>query len=139
MIDLTDFLGNIPDWTRYYTVDELHERAKEIADEYPGKVTLMDLGKSTRGETIDCLRVGEGRYNALIHGFPNSEEPYGGNLIDHLTRRLAEDDKILGELDYTWYLIPCSDPDGARLNEGFQVGPHTPMNFSLNFYRTPTS
>jgi len=38
---------------------------------------------------------------------------------------------------YTWYLVKCSDPDGARLNEGFQLGPHTPMNFTLNYYRTP--
>jgi len=138
MIDLTGFLADIPDWTRYYTVGELHVRAAEIADEYPGEVTLLDLGESTNGETIDCLRVGDGKYNALIHGFPNSEEPYGGNLIDYLARRLAEDDTIRGELDYTWYLIGCSDPDGARLNEGFQLGPHTPMNFSLNYYRTPT-
>ncbi len=139
MIDLSDFLGNIPDWTRYYTLDEIHKRVTEIAEEYPDKIQHLDLGKSTNGETIDCLKVGNGKYNALIHGFPNSEEPIGGNLIDHLSCRLAEDDHMRKQLDYTWYLIPCSDPDGARLNEAFQVGPHTPLNFSLNYYRTPTN
>jgi len=138
MIELTDFLEDIPDWTRYYTIDELHKKAIEIAQEYPDKIKLLDLGKSTNGETIECLKVGKGKYNALIHGFPNSEEPFGGNLLLHLARKLAEDDEISEKLDYTWYLIPCSDPDGARLNEGFQIGPHTPLNFSLNYYRTPT-
>ena len=64
MIDLSDFLGDISDWDRYYTVDELHVKAAEAADTYPGVVTLMDLGKSVNGETIDCLKVGDGRFNA---------------------------------------------------------------------------
>ena len=139
MIDLTEFLDNIPQWKRYYTVDEIHVKAEEISNEYPNKVTHINLGKSTKGEAIDCLKVGNGKYNALIHGFPNSEEPYGGVLIDYLARRLADDDRVRESLDYTWYLIMCSDPDGARLNEGFQLGPHTPMNFSMNYYRTPTN
>jgi hypothetical protein len=42
-------------------------------------------------------------------------------------------------MDYTWYLVKCSDPDGARRNEAFQKGPLTPLNFSLNYYRTPHS
>jgi hypothetical protein len=27
MVDLAGFLGDIPDWKRYYTVDEIHARA----------------------------------------------------------------------------------------------------------------
>lgn len=137
MIDLTDFLGNIPDWKRYYTVDEIHKRSIEIADTYD-QIELINLGRSTNGDSIECLKVGDGKHNALIHGFPNSEEPIGGILIDYLACRLAEDEQTREELDYTWYLIMCSDPDGARLNEGFQTGPHTPLNFSFNYYRTPT-
>ena len=44
MINLSDFLGDIPDWSQYYTVDELHVKAAETADLYPDTVTLMDLG-----------------------------------------------------------------------------------------------
>ena len=137
MIDLTDFLAEIPEWIQYYTVDEIHQKTKENAEEYP-EITYLNLGKSTKGDNIDCLKIGEGKYNALIHGFPNSEEPIGGNLLDYFARRLAEDSETCEAIDYTWYLIPCSDPDGARLNESFQKGPHTPLNFSLNYYRTPT-
>jgi len=138
MVDLAGFLGDIPDWKQYYTVDEIHVRAAEVAEEHPEAI-LLDLGRSTNGEAIDCLKVGDGRYNALIHGFPNCEEPIGGVLLDFFARRLAEDDEVREALDYTWYLVPCSDPDGARLCEGFQTGEQTVLNFSLNYYRTPVS
>jgi|GEM_PF-960054 hypothetical protein len=137
MTDFTDILENVPHFRRYMTVDELHKRNAELVNENPGKVELIDLGKSTNGEVIDCLKIGDGKYNALIHGFPNCEEPMGGNLLDYFASSLVQDDELRESLDYTWYLIKCSDPDGARLNEGFQKGPHTPMNFTLNYYRTP--
>jgi hypothetical protein len=54
-----------------------------------------------------------------------------------MAQALVENDEIREKLDYTWYLIKCSDPDGARENEGFQTGDQTPLNFCLNYYRTP--
>jgi hypothetical protein len=120
-------------------VDQINEETQKLANEHPGKVELIALGKSTQGETIPCLKVGNGKYNALIHGFPNSEEPYGGNLLTYLTRSLAENPKVTEGLDYTWYLVPCSDPDAARLNEGFQTGEKTVLNYCMNYYRTPVS
>lgn len=137
MPDFTEILDNVPDWKKYYTIDELRQRSADLINEYPGKVELIDLGNSTNGEIIDCLKIGDGKYNALIHGFPNCEEPFGGNLLDYMAQALVENDEVREAMDYTWYLIKCSDPDGARLNEGFHVGPHTPMNFTLNYYRTP--
>lgn len=139
MLDFSDVLENVPDFQRYMTVDELHKRNQEMVNEYPDKVELLNLGKSTNGEVIECLKIGKGRYNALIHGFPNCEEPFGGNLLDYFAEALLQDDQLRKNLDYTWYLIKCSDPDGARLNKGFQMGPHTPMNFTLNYYRTPNT
>ncbi len=37
----------------------------------------------------------------------------------YLARALAENPEVTEVADYTWYLVPCSDPDAARLNEGF--------------------
>jgi hypothetical protein len=120
-------------------VDELHRRSLDLVSEYPEKAGPLDLGPSTEGETIECLKIGDWRYNALVHGFPNSEEPYGGNVLDNFSRALVESDEIREELNYTWYLVKCSDPDAARRNTGFHEGPLTPLNFSLNYYRTPYS
>jgi hypothetical protein len=139
MPDFSNILGNVPNFKRYITVDELHQRSADLVNEYPGKVELIDLGKSTNGETIDCLKIGDGKYNALIHGFPNCEEPFGGNLLDYFAEALVQDEKLCQDMNFTWYIVKCSDPDGARLNEGFHLGPHTPMNFTLNYYRTPNT
>jgi hypothetical protein len=139
MIDLSPILDNIPTWDRFLTVDEQNAASRKLAEEYPEHVQLLELGLSTLGEPIICLKIGEGRYNAFIHGFPNSEEPYGGNHLTYLSRALAENPEITAALDYTWYLVKCSDPDAARRNEEFQKGPLTPLNFSLNYYRTPHS
>jgi hypothetical protein len=137
MPDFSNILDNVPDFKRHMTVDELHQRNADMVNEYPGKVELIDLGKSTDGEIIDGLMIGDGEYNALIHGFPNCEESFGGNMLDYFAEALLQDDDLREELDYTWYLVKCSDSDGARVNEDFQKGPHTPMNFTLNYYRTP--
>lgn len=137
MLDFSEVLDKVPDWDRYYTVDELHESSARLVNDYSDKVELIDLGKSTEGEIIDCLKIGDGKYNALIHGFPNCEEPFGGNLLDYFSWALAEHGDFRDSMNYTWYLIKCSDPDGARRCEDFQKGPLTPMNFTLNYYRTP--
>jgi len=137
--DFSPVLDGIPDWEKYLTVDQIREEAARLVSEYPSKVELIDLGKSTEGESIICLKVGDGKYNALIHGFPNSEEPYGGNLLTYLARALVENPEVIEALDYTWYLVPCSDPDAARLNEGYQAGKNTVLNYCMNYYRTPVS
>jgi len=137
--DFGPLLDNVPVWDRYLTVDELNAAAQRLAADYPERVKLLELGRSTNGEMIYCLKIGEGRHNAFVHGFPNTEEPYGGNLLTYLSRALAESPDAAEATGYTWYLVPCSDPDGARLNEGFQRGPLTPLNFCLNYYRTPHS
>ena len=138
MPNFYEVIDRVPDWKKYLTVDELNESTAKLVNEHP-EVELMKLGRSTEGENIDCLRIGDGRFNALIHGFPNCEEPFGGNLLDYLSWALAEDEELMEGLDYTWYIIKCSDPDGAKRNEGFHGGPHAPMNFTLNYYRTPNS
>ncbi len=139
MNEISPVLNGIPDWEKYLTVDQINEEAAKLVDAYPGKIELIDLGMSTEGESIICLKVGDGKYNALIHGFPNSEEPYGGNLLTYLARALAENPEVTEVADYTWYLVPCSDPDAARLNEGFQTGEKTVLNYCMNYYRTPVS
>ena len=139
MIDISPILDSVPDWSRFLTIDEQNQESMKLAEEYPEHVELLKLGSSTLGETIYCLKIGDGKYNAFIHGFPNSEEPYGGNHLTYLSRALVENLEITEAMDYTWYLVKCSDPDAARRNEAFQKGPLTPLNFSLNYYRTPHS
>ena len=139
MVDFSEILDDVPKWDSYYTIDEVNAETRRLAEEHRDIIELIELGHSAQGELILCLKMGKGRYNALIHGYPNCEEPYGGNLLTYLCRALANHGDVMEELDYTWYLIPCSDPDGARLNDGYHRGDNTPLNFTLNYYRTPVS
>jgi hypothetical protein len=130
-------MSKVPDCREYMNVDELNASSEKLAKEQSEVVKVLDLGRSAGGDPIKCLKIGEGKYHALVYGFPNSEEPVGGLLLDYFSRALAEDRSLLRELDYTWYLVKCIDPDGARLNSGFLKGPLTPLNFAKNYYRAP--
>jgi hypothetical protein len=110
-----------------------------MAENHPETVKRFEIGKSGNGEGIECLKIGGGNYKALVYGFPNPEEPLGGVLLEYFSKVLAEDEVLLKRLDYTWYIVKCIDPDGARLNEGYLKGPFTPLNFTKNYYRTPNS
>lgn len=100
----------MPNYKRYMTVDELHQRNADLVNEYPGAVGLIDLGKSAGGEIIDCLKIGDGRHNALIHGFPNCGEPSGGNLLDCLAEALLHSAVHGGRGSHSpflWQVICC--------------------------------
>ena len=137
MIDMSGLLSNVPEYRRYMTIEELDASSERLAKEYPSTVRLFDLGNSAGGRRIKCLKIGNGKHNVLIYGFPNPEEPVGGLLIDYFSRSLAENESLARQFDYTWYLIKCIDPDGARLNEGYLEGPLTLLHFAENYYRSP--
>jgi len=134
----SDILERIPDYREYLGVDEFNRSAEKLSKEHSDTAKMLNLGKSAAGEEIKCLKVGEGKHQALVYGFPNPEEPVGGILLDYFAHQLAENQSLLREMDYTWYIIGCIDPDGARLNHGFLKGPLTPLHFAKNYYRTPT-
>jgi len=130
-------VSDVPDYKTFLTVDELKDSSRRLTEEYPDRVSRITIGTSRNGEAIECLKIGEGRYKALLFGTPHPNEPVGSMMLDYLSRRLAKEDEPLGSLDFTWYLVKCADPDGTRLNEGWLKGPFTLINYIKNFYRPP--
>ncbi|MDH5447381.1 MAG: M14 family zinc carboxypeptidase [Candidatus Bathyarchaeota archaeon] len=126
----------IPDYKAFYTIDELNASSEKLAQKHPSKVKIFEIGKSRKGEMIKALRIGKGKKTALLFGFPHPNEPIGSVALEYLSWRLVED-RALDKLDFTWYIVKCIDPDGARLNEGWFKGPFTPFNYALNYYRPP--
>lgn len=133
----SEITEKVPDYTGYLSYEELEENSQQLSRDYPSTVRLLNAGKSEEGRPINALKIGNGRHNILIYGFPNPEEPLGGLVIDYLSEVLASNEKLLREMDCTWHFIKCIDPDGAKLTEGYLKGPLTPDNFAKNFYRTP--
>ncbi len=130
-------INQIPDYDRFFTVDEHNQRSRQLAEKYPDTVRLRSGGKSRRGEEIPILEIGSGSRNALLFGCPHPNEPIGAMMLDALSEFLAREEKLLQELDYTWHIIKIIDVDGTRLNEGWFASGHSIENYARNFYRPP--
>lgn len=128
-------LRDVPEYDRFLTVDELYTQAREAARAYPELARLEEVGHSTDGEAIPMLTVGDGPVPLLFYACPHPNEPIGAMLVSYLTGRLLRDPAF--RAGYTWHLLPCVDPDGTRLNEGWFAGPFTVRHYARHFYRPP--
>src|ERR687896_1136343 len=104
-------------------MDALFDAFRDLASRYPRLFRLRRIGTSRLGEPLIMLTPGPGPKQALLVGGPHPNEPIGFLTLLHLARRLADDADLRDGMGYAWNLIPCIDPDGARLNEGWYGGP----------------
>jgi hypothetical protein len=134
---LNRILANVPDYKVFHTVAEMDENSRKLASENPGLVSLFEIGKTSKGYPLYCLKIGSGSRNALLMGCPHPNEPIGAMLLEYFSQALVEDQALREELDYTWYIIKSWDADGTMLNEGWFKGPFTLYHYARNFYRPP--
>ncbi|MEM7734969.1 MAG: M14 family zinc carboxypeptidase [Deinococcota bacterium] len=134
---IEDELKRIPDYTRFFTLDEMLAKTRSVADMHPDIYSYKILGHSTDGESIPMLKVGSGATRVLLFACPHPNEPIGAMLIQFLLDELISNESL--RHNYTWYLLPCVDPDGTRLNEGWFAGPYTIRNYARHFYRPPSA
>ncbi len=130
-------LARVPEYSEFFTLEELRVRARALTAEFPGVARLEPVGASTEGRPIELLTVGHGRRPVLLVGVPHPNEPIGTLTIDFLTRLLCEDESLRARLDVTLCAIPVADPDGFVLNEGWFKGAFSPLRYALEFYRPP--
>jgi hypothetical protein len=135
--DVLTILEDVPNYQVFLTVDELKASTHRLAKGYPNTVEILPIGHSRQGEPIDAIKIGDGPRQALLFGMPHPNEPIGSMMLEYLSLRLAEDDVLRESLGYTWYLVKCIDPDGARLNEGWFKGPFSVENYARHYYRPP--
>ena len=125
----------VPDYEVFLTVDELAAECRRLSKEYPEVITLKSIGKSRKGDELWALVMGRGDKNALCFACPHPNEPIGAMTLIALAGIFAKDADLLEETGMTWHLIPCIDPDGTRLNEGWFRGPFNIENYVRGFYR----
>jgi hypothetical protein len=133
MINIEKFLRHVPNYERFYTVDEMYAATKKVALEHPSLASYHKVGNSTDGEPIPMLKIGDGPKRMLLFACPHPNEPIGAMLIQFLFKELITTPEL--RKGYTWFLLPCVDPDGTRLNEGWFNGPFTVQNYAKHFYR----
>ncbi len=127
----------IPEYNRFFTVDEHNERSFELAKKFPEKVRITHEGTSRAGEKIPVLEIGNGSRHALLFGCPHPNEPIGAMMLDTLCNLLVQEENLLKELDYTWHIVKIIDVDGTRLNEGWFSKKDKIESYAENFYRPP--
>jgi hypothetical protein len=132
MIDIQDVLRDVPHFETYCSVDRLRELVDELRADPRFEVT--EPGASANGVPIHLVRFGEGSVKALVVGGPHVHEPIGSLTVFALLTLLRAGHPQLVAADVEWHVVPCIDPDGSILNEGWTQGPFDLDRFIRNFY-----
>ena len=90
-------LEKVPDYQEFLTVAELDASSLELASRYPEKVHLSTIGYSRKNHPIYCLKIGNGRKNALAFACPHPNEPIGAMTLEYFSWKLAEEEAFLQE------------------------------------------
>lgn len=146
--EIVERAAALPDFAGYPGVDELLEQVEEIAREFPELVSAERIGTSRLGEPITLYSVGVHSAqdaspadamakHCLVVGGVHPNEPIGSHTIIQLLRDLLDDDSLRERLGTVWHFIPCVDPDGMRLNEGWFDNPSDGETYFRHFYRPP--
>lgn len=138
--------AEVPETDTYPGVDELLGSFRALAAAHPGLVRERRIGTSRLGEPLYCFTVGDpggadddpadGRArNFVVVGGVHPNEPVGAVTSLHLATTLCRDAGLRETFGATWHIVPCVDPDGARLNEGWFATPFDKLAYGRNFYR----
>jgi hypothetical protein len=132
-IDVQDVLRAMPHFETFCSVEKLHR----LVDSLRGnpRFDINVLGTSENGIPIYHVRYGSGAVKALIVAFPHPNEPIGGLTVFSLLTLLAQQHPQLQRADVEWNIVPCIDPQGAMLNEGWSQQPFTFQNYMKHFHR----
>ncbi|MDO0939066.1 M14 family zinc carboxypeptidase [Streptomyces sp. DG2A-72] len=128
-------MRRVPGYAVFPSVDVMHAELDAVAAAHPGLVRLRRVGTSRLGEPLRVLTVGDGPADAVVIGGPHPNEPVGTLTVSALIELLCEDAALRAELGHRWHFLPCADPDGARLNEGWYGRPGDRRAYVEHFYR----
>ena len=127
--------GSVPDRTYFPTMDELTARFEKLHADYPELITAQRIGTSRLGDALWMYSIGNGSLSHLVVGGVHPNEPVGAWTAVHLLEELVTDEDLRAGLDARWNIVPCIDPDGARLNEGWFQEPGDRGSYARAFYR----
>lgn len=135
MINVQKVLDAVPHAETFCSVRKLNEVAERARGD---RSFLVDVaGTSGRGIPIYHVRFGSGKTKALVVGGPHAHEPIGSVTVLSLLTLLASKNSELANADVEWHIVPCSDPDGASLNESWTQRSFTFENYVKGYYVQP--
>ena len=132
-IDVGKVLAEVCLHAKFPSVDEIYEVIASLNNDERFSISIA--GYSRKGAPLHHIKFGKGRVKVLFLGYPHVDEPIGGLTIISLISLLRNGCKELVEKDVEWNIIPCIDPDGVRLNEGWFEPPFSLKKFMRNFHK----
>jgi Zinc carboxypeptidase len=134
VIDVAEVLNALPEFNAFCSVQQLQKLSEQLpagSSRFRSEV----VGTSVNGLPIHHIRFGKGSVKVLLVGFPHPNEPVGGLTVFALLSLLSQGHPQLTTADVEWHLVPCIDPDGALLNEGWSQQAFTLERYMRNFHR----
>jgi len=133
VIDIEAVTRESPHFETFCSVDRiaaLVERLRRVP-----AFTVETLGLSAGGVPIHHVSFGTGATKVLWVGFPHCDEPIGGLTVFSLLTLLEAGQAELLGADVQWHVVPCIDPDGAQLNEGWSQQPYSLASYMRHFHK----
>ena len=134
---LRELMDGVAGIGRFPTVDEMQAFTHRLASASYDGVNVAEIGRSRADVPIHLVSidVAAPRGRVLVIGQPHPNEPIGMATVRAMADRLAADRELRDAVGMSWHFVPCADPDGTRLNEGWFAGPWTREHYARNFYR----
>ncbi|ALC39111.1 CG4017 [Drosophila busckii] len=105
-------------WEQYYELDDTYNWLISLAKLYPGKVTLIEGGKTYQGRSILGVKISKSGaekpgifLEAGIHAREWIAPAAATYIINALMTSKLESVKQLAD-NYNWYIFPHANPDG---------------------------
>lgn len=136
MIDVQSVLSELPHFETFCSVERMNGLVDQLQKD--ARFAVTEIGRSAGGIPIHHVRFGSGRKKALFVGGPHAMEPIGGLTVFGLMTLLREGNRELVDADVEWHVVPCIDPDGAVLNEGWTQSQFDFDNYLKHFYLQST-
>lgn len=134
---LQTLLENVTGFDDFPTVARGDAMMARLQADYPETVKLDTIGASRAGHPLQMVSIGTGSRHAVVFGMVHPNEPTGTLAQLRLIELLARDRRLRDRLGLQWHFLPCMDPDGARLNEGWFAGPFDRPTYAQHLYRPP--
>jgi len=126
-------LREVPHFETFCSVTDLVDLVERLRADSSFEVQVA--GTSAGGVPVHHVRFGKGSAKAMLVGGVHAMEPIGGLTVFSLMMLLAQRNRALLEVDVEWHIVPCIDPDGARLNEGWSQQPFSLERFMRHYYQ----
>ena len=105
-------------WIAYfapYSMERHHDLVSTVAA-MPG-VSYRSLGKTTDGQDLDCLTIGEGATTVWLYARQHPGESMAEWWMEGALEKLTDSDDPVARVlrrDCTFHIVPNMNPDGSR-------------------------